>query len=90
MSRPLSSTCNVTNNILLKITVPKRTGRKRKRGSDEPFTNEDSEPASSIPTTAPSRALTARALLRRLQDNERKYEVEAVGRVERMHVFRGM
>ncbi|KKZ66973.1 hypothetical protein EMCG_07337 [[Emmonsia] crescens] len=90
MSRPLSSTCNLTNNILLKITVPKRTGRKRKRGSDEPFTNEDSEPASSITTTAPSRALTARALLRRLQDNARKYEVEAVGRVERMHVFRGI
>ncbi|EQL30937.1 hypothetical protein BDFG_06691 [Blastomyces dermatitidis ATCC 26199] len=100
MSRPLSSICNPANNILLKITVPKRTGRKRKRGSDEPFTNdlndveEASEPAS--PTTSrssatvPSRALNARALLRRLQDNVGKYEVEAIGCVERMHNFRGM
>ncbi|OAX78822.1 hypothetical protein ACJ72_06867 [Emergomyces africanus] len=97
MSRPLSSTCNPANNILLKITVPKKTGRKRKRGSDEPFaddpnaTEEDSQPASSTTTTpTPSRALTARDLLRRLQDNVGRYEVEAVGRVERMHVFRGM
>ncbi|KLJ09501.1 hypothetical protein EMPG_15084 [Blastomyces silverae] len=100
MSRPLSSTCNPANNILLKITVPKRTGRKRKRGSDEPFTydlndvEEASEPAG--PTTgrssatAPSRALNARALLRRLQDTVGKYEVEAIGCVERMHNFRGM
>ncbi|OJD26837.1 hypothetical protein ACJ73_01772, partial [Blastomyces percursus] len=100
MSRPLSSTCNPANNILLKITVPKRTGRKRKRGSDEPFTDdlndveEASEPASSVTgrssATAPSRALNARALLRRLQDNVGKYEVEPIGCVERMHNFRGM
>ncbi|KGQ00939.1 hypothetical protein PAAG_12366 [Paracoccidioides lutzii Pb01] len=38
MSRPLSSTCNSANNVLLKITLPRRTGRKRKRGSNEPFT----------------------------------------------------
>lgn len=96
MSRPLSSTCNPANNILLKITVPKRTGRKRKRGSNEPFTSTDHDAAegdcgsiSSNPPL-PSRALSARALLRRLQDSVGKYEVEAVGRIERMHVFRGM
>ncbi|ODH12645.1 hypothetical protein ACO22_08059 [Paracoccidioides brasiliensis] len=99
MSRPLSSTCNSANNVLLKITLPRRTGRKRKRGSNEPFTRHDNaamsataggvdKPSSSAPP--PSRALSARDLLRRLQDNVGKYEVEAVGRVERMHVFRGM
>ena len=29
-----------TNNLLLKITVPRRTGRKRKRGTDGPFEGE--------------------------------------------------
>ena len=29
-----------TRNVLLKITVPKRTGRKRKRGSNGPFLGE--------------------------------------------------
>ncbi|EEH05279.1 transcription factor tfiiic complex a box associated subunit sfc1 [Histoplasma capsulatum G186AR] len=96
MSRPLSSTCNPANNILLKITVPKRTGRKRKRGSNEPFTGNDHDASAgdcgSIPSNPPStsRALSARALLRQLQDSVGKYEVEAVGRIERMHVFRGM
>ncbi|EHA23298.1 hypothetical protein ASPNIDRAFT_131427 [Aspergillus niger ATCC 1015] len=37
MSRPLQSTSLPSNNILLKVTVPKRTGRKRKKGSNEPF-----------------------------------------------------
>ncbi|PGH01395.1 hypothetical protein AJ79_07936 [Helicocarpus griseus UAMH5409] len=91
MSRPLTSACNPANNILLKITVPKRTGRKRKRGSDEPFTHHgDSKDGQSDESEKPSSALSARDLLRRLQDNVGKYEVEPVGRIERTHVFRGM
>src|SRR3954454_8301226 len=39
-ARPLLSINATTNNILLKITVPKCTGRKRKRGSELPFTDE--------------------------------------------------
>lgn len=35
--RPLTSHNAATHNVLLKVTVPKRTGRKRKRGSNEPF-----------------------------------------------------
>ncbi|KAJ5919625.1 RNA polymerase III transcription factor subunit [Penicillium verhagenii] len=38
MARPLISTVSQTNNILLQVTVPKQTGRKRKRGSNDPFT----------------------------------------------------
>ncbi|KAK2794585.1 tau 95 subunit of transcription factor TFIIIC [Onygenales sp. PD_12] len=87
MARPLSSTCNQANNVLLKITVPKRTGRKRKRGSSEPFGDQDGAARDS---SAASPTPTARDLGRRLKDNVGKYEIEAVGKVERMHVFRGM
>lgn len=38
MRKPIPSAVVRTNNILLKISVPKRTGRKRKRGSQCPFT----------------------------------------------------
>ena len=34
---PLLSYNSLTRNVLLKITVPKRTGRKRRRGTDGPF-----------------------------------------------------
>lgn len=85
MSRPLLSTSSASNNILLKVTVPKRTGRKRKRGSDEPF--------SGVPVTTvneqPQRR-SAKQLLRSLSDNVGKYQVEPVGMVNRTHVFRGL
>jgi general transcription factor 3C polypeptide 5 (transcription factor C subunit 1) len=85
MSRPLLSTSSASNNILLKVTVPKRTGRKRKRGSDEPF--------SGVPVTTvneqPQRR-SAKQLLRSLSDNVGKYQVEPVGLVTRTHVFRGL
>ncbi|KAL2788276.1 RNA polymerase III transcription factor IIIC subunit-domain-containing protein [Aspergillus keveii] len=86
MSRPAQSISTHSNNILLKVNVPKRTGRKRKRGSNEPFVE---DPARGNPGTAPPRP-TAREVLRTLRDNEGKYQVEPVGLVERTHVFRGM
>ncbi|KAL2842395.1 RNA polymerase III transcription factor IIIC subunit-domain-containing protein [Aspergillus pseudoustus] len=86
MSRPVQSISTPSNNILLKVTVPKRTGRKRKRGTDEPFVD---DPARGNPGNAPPR-YTARELLRTLQDNEGKYQVAPVGLVERTHIFRGM
>ncbi|KAE8354211.1 RNA polymerase III transcription factor IIIC subunit-domain-containing protein [Aspergillus coremiiformis] len=86
MSRPVQSTSLPSNNILLKVTVPKRTGRKRKRGSDEPFTG---VPVSTLsPELQPRRS--AKELLRSLRDNADKYQVEPVGTVNRTHVFRGM
>ncbi|KAA8642948.1 hypothetical protein EYZ11_001093 [Aspergillus tanneri] len=85
MSRPLQSTSTPSNNILLKVTVPKRTGRKRKRGTDEPFTG---PPVTTIPQE-PQRP-SARHLLRSLRDNVGSYQVEPVGTVDRTHVFRGM
>ncbi|PYI05995.1 RNA polymerase III transcription factor subunit [Aspergillus sclerotiicarbonarius CBS 121057] len=85
MSRPLQSTSSTSNNILLKVTVPKRTGRKRKRGSNEPFTG---VAVSTIPTEPQRRS--ARELLRTLGDNVGRYQAEPVGFIGRTHVFRGM
>lgn len=79
MARPVQSSSLPSNNIVLKVTVPKWTGRKRKRGSEEPFT---ADPA------AENERRTAKDRLRSLRDNVGKYHVEAVGMVDRAHVFR--
>lgn len=82
MARPLISTSCPSNNILLKVTVPKRTGRKRKRGTNGPFidaTQEESDP----------KRRTSKDLLRSLQDNPSSYQVKSIGKVERTHFFRG-
>ena len=84
MSRPLQSTSSQANNILLKVTVPKRTGRKRKRGSDEPFV--DTVPVADF---GPQRR-KARDVVRSLSDNVGKYQVEPAGLINRTHVFRGL
>lgn len=84
MSRPLRSTSSVANNILLKVTVPKRTGRKRKMGSDVPFSD-----AIPVADAIPQRR-NARELHRSLRDNVGRYQVEPVGMVQRTHVFRGL
>ncbi|KAI5284559.1 tau 95 subunit of transcription factor TFIIIC, partial [Ascosphaera aggregata] len=84
MSRSVASTCAPTNNVLLKVTVPKMTGRRRKRGSDGSF----EEYRETL--RAKSRRMDAKSLLRSLQDNVGEYNVEAIGRVDRSHVFRGM
>jgi general transcription factor 3C polypeptide 5 (transcription factor C subunit 1) len=84
MARPVQSTSSVSNNVLVKVTVPKRTGRKRKKGSDEPFMDapepEDTE-------SRPRRS--AKDLMRSLSDNPSAYHVEPVGKIQRTHVFRG-
>ncbi|KAI9035678.1 transcription factor TFIIIC subunit TFC1 [Aspergillus affinis] len=85
MSRPLQSTSSASSNVLLKVTVPKRTGRKRKKGSDEPF----SGVAVTTIHREPQRP-GARHLLRTLRDTEGRYQVEPVGSINRTHVFRGM
>ncbi|RAH67422.1 transcription factor TFIIIC subunit TFC1 [Aspergillus aculeatinus CBS 121060] len=85
MSRPMKSISSTANNILVKVTVPKRTGRKRKKGSDEPFTG---VPITTGHVEAPRRS--AREVLQSLRDNVGRYQVEPVGMIERTHVFRGM
>jgi general transcription factor 3C polypeptide 5 (transcription factor C subunit 1) len=85
MSRPLQSISGPSNNVMLKVTVPKWTGRKRKRGSDEPFAYVDP----TVETSGPKRP-RAKTLQRTLRDNVGKYQIDPVGRVERTHVFRGI
>ena len=80
-SRPLMSTNLNTSNVLLKVIVPQRTGRKRKRGSDDPFTKDQD---------APSPPTNARRLLRMLRDNADAAIVEPLGTISASQVFRTM
>lgn len=83
-----------SHNILFKVTVPKRTGRKRKRGTNEPWQGEVEQP---VQDADPSATLSSKAglddakiLRRKLQDNSDRYEAEAVGVIKHTHRYRGM
>ncbi|KAI9653407.1 MAG: tau 95 subunit of transcription factor TFIIIC [Bathelium mastoideum] len=75
MSRPIK-----TDGIAFKVRLPKRTGRKRKRGSNDPYV-EDASPAIEQPPAA-------KDVVKRLRDNADSYRIEAVGRVNETHRFR--
>ncbi|KAG7102401.1 Transcription factor tau subunit sfc1 like protein [Verticillium longisporum] len=93
--RPVMSHNAATHNVVLKITVPKRTGRKRKKGSSGPFEGESNamEPvgvdAPSSHVCSKAREDNPRVLRRKLQDNIDDYRVEPVGLVKGTHRFRG-
>jgi general transcription factor 3C polypeptide 5 (transcription factor C subunit 1) len=88
-----------TNNVLLKITVPKRIGRKRKRADLDPFlyaeqgfsplpnTGDDAAPADSI--RSQSRKDHPTELLRTLKDNVGNYSIEPIAEITNTHRFRG-
>lgn len=84
-----------SHNIVFKVTVPKRTGRKRKRGSDDPW-QEEVEETTAADGPAPAnfrshRKLDAAKVVRRkLQDNVGRYKAEAVGIIKHTHRYRGM
>ncbi|KAJ9139400.1 Transcription factor tau subunit sfc1 [Pleurostoma richardsiae] len=94
--RPLMSHYAASNNVVLKITVPKRTGRKRKRGSDEPFqgdvqmTGSGVEDVESEGVLSRSQLDDAKVLQRKLQDNVGRYKVEPVGMIRHTHRYRGL
>ncbi|KAF2725202.1 hypothetical protein K431DRAFT_260783 [Polychaeton citri CBS 116435] len=79
----LTSTGVETQNILIKVTLPKRTGRKRKRGSDEAFAE---------PPQAPKRndSITAPELLHRLRENASRLAIAPVGMIKETHRFRSI
>ena len=79
-AKKLASTGTVTQNVLIKVTVPKRTGRKRKRGSNDPLEE-------APPTGTPRDIVTAPELLQRLRDNADVYSVQAVGTISDTHRF---
>lgn len=80
-SRTVVSYQRQTDNLLLSITVPKRTGRKRKRGSDDPFAD---YPADGRPKK------DVAYLLQSLNDHPQKYQAEILGPIKSTHVWRTM
>lgn len=93
-AKRLLSTPVTTHNLLLKVTVPKRTGRKRKRGSSGPFLHEhelqdsDSDGKASAGTSNHT-YLEVSDIYRSLQDNASRYKVAFAGVVDETHRFRG-
>lgn len=92
---PIMSHNARSHNVVLKVTVPKRTGRKRKRGTDDPWQGDvevgDADAAASGPRVCSIARLDEPKVLRRkLADNADKYQVEAVGIIKHTHRFRGL
>jgi general transcription factor 3C polypeptide 5 (transcription factor C subunit 1) len=81
VNQPILSINCPTENILLKVTVPRRTGRKRKRGSNDPF----EEDLNALPPKK-----SAKYLLQSLRANENVYQVEPVATIPSLHIFRSM
>lgn len=85
-----------THNVVLKVTVPKRTGRKRKRGSDGPWQGDVEIPDVAAASEGKEQVASVgrqdepKVLRKKLADNVGKYEVEAVGVVRHTHRFRGL
>ena len=88
MAKPLSSANVSTNNVLLKVTVPKRTGLKRRRGAEGPY-YEDARAEVSEEGAMPM-VKGAQYLFRSMSDNAKSYQVEAIGTINQTHRFRGM
>ncbi|KAH7079589.1 RNA polymerase III transcription factor IIIC subunit-domain-containing protein [Paraphoma chrysanthemicola] len=88
-AKRLLSTAVTTNNLLLKVTVPKRTGRKRKRGSNGPFVAAEANDASTTGALKHN-YVDAAAIYRSLQDNESTYKVALAGILDETHRFRTM
>ncbi|CAG8978484.1 hypothetical protein HYALB_00005059 [Hymenoscyphus albidus] len=85
MCAPILSHHTATTDVLLKITVPKRTGRKRKRGSQGPFQGDVDV---STPSDTPLSLVKPTTILRSLRANKGNYKVEAVGEISHTHRFR--
>ncbi len=98
LSKPVASIPVSTQNVLLKITVPKRTGRKRKRGSSSPFTeahetqafHSQGPPRSNHERSIRVKRIDCHSLSGSLFDNIGKVKVEAVGSVDLTHRWRSM
>ena len=88
MCKPIYSTSVKTHNVVLEITVPKRTGRKRKRGSTEPYQHIDANSNEHGTITPTLHRTGTRYLVRSLQDNDTNFSIKAVGIVEYTHRFR--
>ena len=96
--RPLTSHNALTHNVVVKVTVPRRTGRKRKKGSDGPWHDDEGHMASEqhaagdqeVAVMSRDRNDRPLKLRRKLCDNVGKYVVEPIGVVTNTHRYRGM
>jgi len=84
-AKRILSTPVTTNDLLLKVTIPRRTGRKRKRGSSGPFVAHDDELEG---VNKQNTHVPASSIFRRLQDNVGKYAVSVAGLIDETHRFR--
>ncbi|KAL1304170.1 hypothetical protein AAFC00_000595 [Neodothiora populina] len=73
-------------NILLRVTLPKCTGRKRKRGSGEPFVYPVDQDRGVVASHSPDAPL----LLQHLRDNADRYTIQPIGPVKETHRFRSL
>ncbi|KAK4238723.1 transcription factor tau subunit sfc1 [Achaetomium macrosporum] len=95
-ARPLTSHNALTHNVVLKVTVPRRTGRKRKRGSDGPWEGEAQKPANGQSSVVSPEVLSRdrldipQVIRRKLQDSVGKYTVEPIGVINNTHRYRGL
>lgn len=83
-----SSTASV-DSVLLKVTLPRWTGRKRKRGTSGPFTVSGKDVDSSnesVSLPPPS----AQQLTRMLRDNVGKYQVQPIAHIKKAIRFRDL
>ena len=92
MCKPVLSENIKTENILLKITVPKRIGRKRKRGTPDPGSECGADPAalrSGVSDGITGKGGEAGYLNRSMRDNVGGYKIEPIGTIDYTHRFRG-
>lgn len=94
--KPIMSHNARSHNVVLKVTVPKRTGRKRKRGTNGPWEGDIELPDAETQAVeenevhSRSRLDDPKILRRKLEDNVNSYQVEAVGVIKHTHRFRGL
>lgn len=89
MSKSISSANVTSENLLLQITVPKRTGRRRKKGSLDPFRSQPESEGSVASDRADVLYKDANYVMKSLQDNPQTCRVDIVGRINNTHRFRG-
>ncbi|KAI1334774.1 hypothetical protein F5Y15DRAFT_400313 [Xylariaceae sp. FL0016] len=94
-SRPILSNQAASNNLVLRITVPKCTGRKRKRGTNMPaFENDSADHVMRGPKVTEiasvDRRDTPESIIRKMKDNAGHYHVEAVGTIQDSHRYRAL
>lgn len=94
MSKPISASSVKTSNVVLQVTLPKRTGLKRRRGALNPYHQGTDQVGSflsgSTPVQKHDSLKSIHYVLRSLRDNAERYKVEPIGSVQTTHRFRSI